>query len=72
MIRKIMIGNKVQEHLQEHKLTYFAHMRVALWFAWTFTKVVLVALCHGVIPSMYKTYCSDKVKEVYNKLNMEK
>ncbi len=58
----------IKQHLKEHDLTYFAHMKVALWFAWTFTKVVLAALCHGVVPSIYKTYCSDKVKEVYNKI----
>jgi hypothetical protein len=44
-------------------------MKVALWFAYTFTKVVIAALLHGLIPSIYKTYCSDKVKEVYKKIN---
>jgi hypothetical protein len=43
-------------------------MKVALWFAATFTKVVLAALVHWLIPSLYKTYCSDKVKEVYKKI----
>jgi len=59
---------KIKEHLKEHNLTYFGHMKVALWFALTFTKVVLAALCHGLIPSLYKTYCSDTVKEVYKKI----
>ena len=59
----------IKQHLKEHDLTYLSHMKVALWFAWTFSKVVIAALCHGLIPSIYKTYCSDKVKEVYNKIN---
>jgi uncharacterized membrane protein len=63
---------KIKEHLKDHNLSYFGHMKVALWFAGTFTKVVLAALCHGLIPSLYKTYCSDKVKEVYKKLNQNK
>ena len=58
----------MRKHLKEHKLSYFGHMKVALWFAWTFTKVVLAALCHGLAPSLYKTYCSDTVKEVYKKI----
>ena len=60
---------KIKEHLKDHKLNYFEHMKVALWFAWTFTKVVLAALCHGLVPSLCVTYCSDKVKEVYRVLN---
>jgi len=60
--------NKIKLHLKEHGLTYLSHMKVALWFAATFTKVVLAALVHGLIPSLYKTYCSDKVKEVYKKI----
>ena len=62
----------IKRHLGDHNLTYFGHMKVALWFAGTFTKVVLVALCHGIIPSIYKTYCSDKVKEVYKILTKNK
>ena len=58
----------IKRHLGDHNLTYFGHMKVALWFAGTFTKVVLAALCHGLIPSVYKTYCSDTVKEVYKKI----
>ena len=63
---------KIKEHLKGHNLSYFGHMKVALWFAWTFTQVVMAALCHGIIPSTYKTYCSDKVKEVYKKINQDK
>ena len=55
----------IKKHLKEHNLTYLGHMKVALWFAGTFTLVVLAALCHGLVPSLCKTYCSDKVKEVY-------
>tara|TARA_R110000824_G_scaffold129960_1_gene291585 strand:+ start:181 stop:381 length:201 start_codon:yes stop_codon:yes gene_type:complete len=62
----------IKRHLGDHNLTYFGHMKVALWFAGTFTKVVLAALCHGIIPSIYKTYCSDKVKEVYKILTKNK
>ena len=62
----------IKKHLEYHNLTYFGHMKVALWFAGTFTKVVLAALCHGIIPSIYKTYCSDKIKEVYKILTKNK
>jgi hypothetical protein len=60
--------NNIKQHLKEHDLSYLSHMKVALWFTSTFTKVVLAALVHGLIPSLYKTYCSDKVKEVYKKI----
>ena len=63
--------NHIKQHLQSHDLTYHSHMKVALWFAYTFTKVVLAALLHGILPSIYKTYCSDKVKEVYKKINKD-
>ena len=64
----VVILAESREHLKEHKLTYFQHMKVAAWFAWTFTKVALAAVCHGIFPSLFKTYASDKIKEVYNKI----
>jgi hypothetical protein len=57
-----------KKHLEDHGLSYWGHMKVAGKFAFTFSKVVLAAICHGIFPSTFKTYCSDKVKEVYKTL----
>lgn len=43
-------------HLKEIKMSYLEH----LFFAWSMAFALLV---HGVIPSLFTTYASDKIEE---------
>lgn len=43
------------KHLEEAKMSYFEHLR----FAWSMSFALLV---HGVFPSLFTTYASDKMK----------
>lgn len=43
------------KHLKEANMTYFQHLR----FAWSMAFALLV---HGLIPSLFTTYASDKMK----------
>ena len=49
------------KHLKEVGMGYFEH----LWFAWS---MGLALLIHGVIPSLFTTYASDKMAK-FNRLH---
>ena len=44
------------KHLKEVNMGYFEH----LWFAWS---MALALLVHGVFPSLFTTYASDKIRQ---------
>jgi hypothetical protein len=47
------------KHLEEAGMGYFEHLR----FAWSMGLALLV---HGVFPSLFTTYASDKIKQHSN------
>ena len=47
------------KHLKEIGMGYFEHM----WFAWS---MALALLVHGIFPSLFTTYASDKIKQQHN------
>jgi len=47
------------KHLKEISMGYFEHM----WFAWS---MALALLVHGIFPSLFTTYASDKIKQQHN------
>ena len=51
-------------HLEDHDMTYFQHMRLALWYSRELLKMSLVAVCHAILPFTFKTYVTDKLKEL--------
>lgn len=50
------------KHLKEIGMGYFEHM----WFAWS---MALALLVHGIFPSLFTTYASDKMKLSLDKDN---
>jgi hypothetical protein len=42
------------KHLDDAKMTYFQHLR----FAWSMSFALLI---HGLVPSLFTTYASDKM-----------
>ena len=48
------------KHLKENNMGYFEH----LWFAWSMAMALLV---HGLVPDLFTTYASDKIKSTLDK-----
>ena len=53
-------------HLKKHGMSYFAHMILAFTYAYKLGIMAIIAVIHGVIPFMFQTYVSDKLKELNN------
>ena len=47
-------------------MSYFAHMMLAFTYAYKLGIMAIIAVIHGVIPFMFQTYVSDKLKELNN------
>jgi hypothetical protein len=47
--------NKKMKHLEEIHMSYFKH----LFFTW---KMALALFIHGLVPSLFTTYVSDKLR----------
>lgn len=58
-------ANIFNKHPQENNMTYFQHMRFALWLAVKTLCCTLASLIHAFFPFMFVTYTSSKI----NKLN---
>jgi len=50
------------KHLEENNMSYFEH----LWFAWS---MALALLVHGLVPPLFTTYASDKIKSKSNNIS---
>ena len=47
-------------------MSYFAHMILAFTYAYQLGIMTIVAIIHGVLPFIFQTYVSDKLKELNN------
>ena len=56
----------MNNHLKKHGMSYFAHMALAFTYVYKLGIMAIVAVIHGVIPFMFQTYVSDKLKELNN------
>ena len=54
----------MSKHLKKHGMSYFAHMILAFTYAYKLGIMTIVAIIHGVLPFMFETYVSDKLKEL--------
>ena len=54
----------MNNHLKKHDMSYFAHMIVAFTYAYKLSIMAIVAIIHGILPFMFETYVSDKLKEL--------
>ena len=55
------------KHLKDHGLSYGKHMILAFTYAYKLGIMVIVAVIHGILPFMFETYVSDKLKELNKK-----
>ena len=57
----------MNNHLKKHGISYVAHMIVAFTYAYKLSIMAIVAIIHGILPFMFETYVSDKLKELNKK-----
>jgi len=52
------------KHLEDHGMSYIQHLILAWTYALKLAVMALVAVVHGIIPCVFTTYVSDKIKEL--------
>ena len=55
------------KHLEDHGLTYFQHLHVALLFASLSIAAGMIAIIHGLIPFIFETTAGDIHKSIMDK-----
>jgi|TARA_R100000951_G_scaffold74118_1_gene62459 cell division protein FtsL len=55
------------KHLEDHKLNYFQHLRMALKYAILLSALSVVALVHGLFPFAFKTVVSKNLTKLSKK-----
>ena len=60
---------KSKDHLSSVNENYFEHMLVALKVSFKMLYGSLLALIHGLIPGVFQTSASNKIKELYEFIN---
>ena len=57
----------MNNHLKKHGMSYVTHMVVAFTYAYKLSIMAIIAVIHGILPFMFETYVSDKLKELNKK-----
>ena len=57
---------KSQQHLNQANERYFTHMLIALKISFQLLTGAVMAFMHGLIPSLFTTNVSDKIKKLYS------
>ena len=68
IINQLMI-KKSKDHLSSVNENYFEHMLVAFKVSFKMFYGSLLALIHGLIPGVFQTSASNKIKELYEFIN---
>mgnify|MGYP003643070459 CR=1 FL=1 len=55
------------KHLEDRGISYGEHMILAFTYAYKLGIMTIVAIIHGILPFMFETYVSDKLKELNKK-----
>ena len=63
---------KSKEHLYSVNESYFKHMKVAVKVSLNMILTGLMALIHGLIPSIFQTNASNKIRELYEFINKQR
>ena len=71
IINHLMI-KKSKDHLSSVNENYFEHMLVALKVSFKMLYGGLLALVHGLIPGVFQTGASNKIKELYEFINKKR
>ena len=60
---------KSKEHLNSVNESYFEHMSIATNVGFKMLSGGLMALLHGIVPGIFQTNASNKIKELYEFIN---
>ena len=60
---------KSKEHLNSVNESYFEHMNIATNVSLKMLSGGLMALIHGIVPGIFQTDASNKIKELYEFIN---
>ena len=60
---------KSKEHLNSVNESYFEHMSIATNVGFKMLSGGLMALLHGIVPGIFQTDASNKIKELYEFIN---
>ena len=60
---------KSKEHLNSVNENYYEHMAIAFSVGLKMLLGGLIALIHGIIPGIFQTNASNKIKELYEFIN---
>ena len=63
---------KSKQHLRSVNENYSEHMLIALKVSSNMFYGSLLALIHGLIPGLFQTSASSKIKELYEFINKER
>jgi hypothetical protein len=63
---------KSKQHLRSVNENYFEHMLIAFKVSSNMFYGSLLALIHGLIPGLFQTSASSKIKELYEFINKER
>ena len=63
---------KSKQHLRSVNENYFEHMLIALKVSSNMFYGSLLALIHGLIPGLFQTSASSKIKKLYEFINKER
>ena len=63
---------KSKQHLTSVNENYFEHIKVACKVGLKMIYGGFLALIHGLIPGIYQTNASNKIKELYEFINKER
>ena len=63
---------KSKQHFYSVNASYFKHMKVAVKVGLNMILGGLMALIHGLIPSIFQTNASNKIRELYEFINKQR
>ena len=63
---------KSKEHLNSVNESYFEHMSIATNVGFKMLLGGLMALLHGIVPGIFQTDASNKIKELYEFINKKR
>ena len=63
---------KSKQHLKSVNENYLEHMLIAFKVSYNLLYGSLLALIHGLIPGLFQTSASNKIKELYEFINKER
>jgi hypothetical protein len=63
---------KSKQHLKSVNENYLEHMLIAFKVSYNMLYGSLLALIHGLIPGLFQTSASNKIKELYEFINKER